>query len=212
MYSQGQDAGMKMCGTVSTIWGSPLDGPDAKVDMDRAIEFAKRWLDIGAADIEHADHDGSASPNEVFEYFSRVLDAMPDPNLHIAHFHDLKRTGAASTLAALQAGVVHFEAALGGLGGQPANWYGDTPVPGTGGYYYRDPEARYVGLQTIEDLLTMLDEMGIEHGYDCDRVITMGKYMEKSLRKRLRSDVIYNGRTPHKLKHSKNQTQSKQQA
>jgi hydroxymethylglutaryl-CoA lyase len=59
------DAGIKMCGTVSTIWGSPIGGA---TDMKDAVIFAKRWLDIGAHDVEHADHDGSASAAEVYRY------------------------------------------------------------------------------------------------------------------------------------------------
>jgi hydroxymethylglutaryl-CoA lyase len=62
-----KDAGIKMCGTVSTIWGSPISGPTRFED---AVEFTKRWLSIGADDIEHADHDGSAPPNQVYRYYS----------------------------------------------------------------------------------------------------------------------------------------------
>ena len=51
------DAGIKMCGTVSTIWGSPIGGA---TELKDAVEFTKRWLSIGAHDVEHADHDGSA--------------------------------------------------------------------------------------------------------------------------------------------------------
>ncbi|MBT8407784.1 MAG: pyruvate carboxyltransferase, partial [Deltaproteobacteria bacterium] len=72
-----QDNGLKVCGTVSTIWGCPIEGP---TDTKKALEFTRRWLDIGADDIEHADHDGSAPPNEVYDYYRMVLDAFPDPN------------------------------------------------------------------------------------------------------------------------------------
>ena len=41
---------MKMCGTVSTIWGSPIAGA---TELKDAVEFTKRWLEIGASDIEH---------------------------------------------------------------------------------------------------------------------------------------------------------------
>ncbi len=184
------DAGLKMCGTVSTIWGSPIAGATALKD---AVEFTKRWLEIGASDIEHADHDGSASAPEVYRYFSMVLDAMPDTRLHIAHFHETKRVASASVLAALQAGITHFEATLGGLGGQPANFLDDCPVPGTGDYYYKDP--RYVGLVCLEDLLVQIDEMGIAHGYDVDRVLWLGRQLERTSGKRLRSEAIINGRT-----------------
>ncbi|MFO7840034.1 MAG: pyruvate carboxyltransferase, partial [Desulfosalsimonadaceae bacterium] len=82
------DAGIKMCGTVSTIWGSPIAGA---TQLQDAVEFTKRWLEIGASDIEHADHDGSASAPEVYRYFSMILDEIPNTDLHIAHFHETKR-------------------------------------------------------------------------------------------------------------------------
>ena len=184
------DAGMRMCGTVSTIWGSPIGGA---TDLKDAVEFTRRWLEIGAADIEHADHDGSASAPDVYRYFSMILDAIPNTALHIAHFHETKRVASASVLAALQAGITHFEATLGGLGGQPANFLDDCPVKGTGDYYYKDP--RYVGLVTLEDTLVQIDEMGIGHGWDVDRVLVLGKQLEKSVGRRLRSEAIINGRT-----------------
>ncbi len=184
------DAGIKMCGTVSTIWGSPIGGA---TDLADAVKFTKYWLSIGASDIEHADHDGSASAAQVYRYFSMILDAIPDTKLHIAHFHETKRVASASILAALQAGICHFEATLGGLGGQPANFLDDRPIKGTGDYYYDDP--RYVGLVCLEDTLVQIDEMGIEHGYDVDRILWLGKQLEKTVGTRLRSEAIINGRT-----------------
>ena len=183
-------AGLQMCGTVSTIWGSPIGGA---TDMKDAVEFTKHWLSIGATDIEHADHDGSASAPDVFRYFSMILDEIPDTSLHIAHFHETKRVASASILAALQAGICHFEATLGGLGGQPANFMDDRPIKGTGEYYYDDE--RYVGLVCLEDTLVQIDEMGIEHGYDIDRILWLGKQLEKTVGKRLRSEAMINGRT-----------------
>ena len=185
------DAGIKMNGTVSTIWGSPISGP---TEMKEAIEFSKRWLDIGATDIEHADHDGSAPPDQVYRYFSMVLDAMPNPDLHLAHFHVTRGWGNANVLAALMAGIEIYEATLGGLGGQPSNFVDDCPVPGTGAYYYRDPNI--VGLTTMEDMVVMMDEMGIDTGVNVERVLELGRLMEKTIGRRLRSEAILNGRIP----------------
>lgn len=186
-----KDVGIKMNGTVSTIWGSPISGPTR---LEDAVEFAKRWLEIGASDVEHADHDGSAPPNQVYTYFSMVLNEIPDPSLHIAHFHVTRGWGTANVLAALQAGIVNFEATLGGLGGQPANFLDRVPVGGTGAYYYRDPNV--VGLQCIEDMVVMMDEMGIETGIDVDRLLDLGTMMEKTIGRRLRSESILNRRIP----------------
>ncbi len=184
-------AGIKMCGTVSTIWGSPISGP---TELSEAVEFTKRWLDIGASDIEHADHDGSAPPDQVYKYFSMILDQIPDKKLHIAHFHVTRGWGLANVLAALQAGIEIFEGTLGGLGGQPANFMDRVPVAGTGAYYYRDPNV--VGLQSIEDMVVMMDEMKIDTGVDVDRLLDLGSMIEKTIGRRLRSESILNRRIP----------------
>jgi hydroxymethylglutaryl-CoA lyase len=152
-------------------------------------------LSIGADDIEHADHDGSAPPDQVYRYYSMILDALPNPDLHVGHFHVTRGWGLANVLAALQAGIEIFEGTIGGLGGQPANFLDKVPVPGTGSYYYKDPNV--VGLVTFEDMCVMLDEMGIDiGGVDVDRILELGTMMERTIGRRLRSEAILNGRIP----------------
>ncbi|MBF0118951.1 MAG: pyruvate carboxyltransferase [Desulfobacterales bacterium] len=185
------DAGMKVCGTVSTIWGCPIEGP---TELKKAVEFTQRWLDIGADDVEHADHDGSAPPNKVYEYFSMVLDAIPDPTKHLAHFHVTRGWGLSNILASLQAGITHFESSMGGIGGQPANFVDGVPVAGTGEYYYMDPTI--TGLVSTEDMVVMMDEMGIDTGVDVDKVLKTGAMVEKIAGRRLRSECVHSGRIP----------------
>ena len=188
------DAGIKVNGTVSTIWGCPIKGP---TDTKKALEFTKRWLDIGASDVEHADHDGSASPDRVYDYFSMILDAIPDTEKHLAHFHTTRGWGIANVLAALQAGMTNFESTMGGIGGQPANFVDGVPVAGTGSYYYKDPSL--VGLVSTEDIIVMMDEMGIDTGVDVDKVLSIGQMVERIVGRRLRSETIKSGRIPKEL-------------
>jgi hydroxymethylglutaryl-CoA lyase len=188
------DAGIVVNGTVSTIWGCPIEGP---TEMKKAVEFTKRWLDIGARDIEHADHDGSASPDRVYDYFSMILDAIPDTTKHIAHFHTTRGWGLANVLATLQAGITHYESTMGGIGGQPANFVSGVPVSGTGSYYYKNPAQ--VGLVSTEDMVVMMDEMGIETGIDIDKLLHVGNMVEKIVGRRLRSETIKSGRIPKSL-------------
>jgi hydroxymethylglutaryl-CoA lyase len=187
------DAGIKVNGTVSTIWGCPMEGPTR---LEDAVAFTKRFLEIGADDIEHADHDGSAPPNKVYEYYSMILDAIPDVSKHVAHFHVTRGWGLANVLAALQAGIVRYESTLGGIGGQPANFFDGYPVSGTGRYYYQDPNN--VGLVCTEDLVVMLDEMGIDTGMDVDRILNAGRMAERIVGRRLRSETVKSGRVPKK--------------
>jgi hydroxymethylglutaryl-CoA lyase len=189
-----KDAGLKVNGTVSTIWGCPIEGP---TEMSKAIEFTKRWFDIGADDVEHADHDGSASPDRVYKYYSMILDAMPRPEKHIVHFHVTRGWGQANVLAALQAGMTNFESTMGGIGGQPANFIDGYPVSGTGAYYYEDPNI--VGLISTEDTVVMMDEMGIDTQVDVDKVLEIGRMVERIVGRKLRSEAIKNGRIPKTL-------------
>lgn len=189
------DAGIKVNGTVSTIWGCPIEGP---TDMNKAVEFAQRWLDIGASDIEHADHDGSASPDRIYRYFSMLMDKLPDPSKHIVHIHTTRGWGMANVLAALQSGMTHYESTMGGIGGQPANFVDGVPVAGTGEYYYKDPNI--VGLVTTEDMAVMMDEMGINTGLDLDRLLEIGNMVERIVGRPLRSECIRTGRIPKTYK------------
>ncbi len=188
------DAGIKVNGTVSTIWGCPIEGP---TEMSKAVEFTKRWLDIGASDVEHADHDGSASPDRVYKYFSMILDAIPDTSKHIVHLHTTRGWGLANILAALQAGMTHYESSMGGIGGQPANFVSGVPVSGTGAYYYKEPNL--AGLVSTEDMAVMMDEMGIDTGIDLDKVLEIGNMVERITGRRLRSETIKSGRIPKSL-------------
>lgn len=189
-----REAGMKVNGTVSTIWGCPIEGP---TKMEKAIDFTQRWLDIGATDVEHADHDGSASPDRVYRYYSMLMDHFQKPDKHIVHFHVTRGWGLANVLAALQAGMTNYESCMGGIGGQPANFVDDCPVSGTGSYYYKDPNI--VGLVSTEDMVVMMDEMGIDTGLDVDKVLEIGNMVERIVGRRLRSESIRNGRIPKSL-------------
>ena len=184
-----KDVGMKVCGTVSTIWGCPISGA---TDMQLAVDFTNRWLDIGADDIEHADHDGSGTPQSIYKYFSMLLEQVDDPMDHIVHLHSTRGWGLANALAALQAGMVHFESTFGGIGGQPANFVDGVPVAGTGKYYTKDPNLS--GLISTEDFVVMLDEMGIKTGLDIDKVLETGQMVERIVGRRLRSESIKSGR------------------
>ncbi len=188
------DAGINVNGTVSTIWGCPIEGP---TEMRKAVEFSKHWFDIGVKDVEHADHDGSASPNRVYDYFSMIMDEFQNPHKHIVHLHTTRGWGLANALAALQAGMTNYEATMGGIGGQPANFVSGVPVAGTGDYYYAD--SSLTGLNSTEDLVVMFDEMGIETNLDIEKVLETGAMVERIVGRRLRSETIKTGRIPKSL-------------
>ncbi len=171
------EQGMGMCGTVSTIWGSPMEGSRV-TDLRKGVEFSKIYLDLGVDYIEQADHDGSADPRRVYEYFSMILDpglmgSWADPKYHLAHFHTSRGMGLANVLAALLAGIDRFECTMSSLGGQPANMMDGVLIRGTGKYYHK--EHLLSGLVSTEDVVVMLESMGIDTGIDVKRLLDTGR-------------------------------------
>jgi len=169
--------GVDMCGTVSTIWGSPIEGHQV-TDLKTAVEFSKIYLDLGAAYIEQADHDGSADPARVYEYFRMILDPAlmgkwADPQYHLAHFHTSRGMGMANYLAALQAGIYRYETTLSSTGGQPANMVDGKLTGGTGRYYHK--EHLLSGIVGTEDTVVMMESMGISTGIDIPKLLEVGK-------------------------------------
>jgi hydroxymethylglutaryl-CoA lyase len=187
-----RDAGFEVCGTVSTIWGCPV--AQSATDLDWAVELTEIFLRMGASDIEHADHDGQGNPIAVYDYFARIMDRFPNPDLHVAHFHVTRGYGLANVLAALQAGITRFEATFGGIGGQPANFLDGRPVKGTGKYYYTNPNA--VGLVEMLDMLVMFNGMGIDHGINMELAFEYGHMVEKICGRKLRSESLHFGDLP----------------
>jgi len=182
--------GMVVNGTVSTIWGSPFEKFNKQYTMeeklDIAISFVKRYLDCGADDIELADHDGSVTDyHKAYEFFSRVLDPKEmgkgpdgrdyaDPKLYVAHFHTKNMASALrNAAAALKAGIIRFESCMSGIGGQPANTVDGVVIPGREGDYYSDHFNH--GLISTEDLVAMLQEIGVDTGIDQGKLLALGR-------------------------------------
>lgn len=129
--------------SLSTAFGCPFEGdiPDAVV-----LGFVQRLADMGIDRVTLCDTTGMAEPGQVWRLCSAVRRHWPDM-MPTAHFHNTRGMGLANILAALEAGVVRFDAALGGLGGCPF-------APGASGNV------------CTEDVVHMLDAMGYETGVD----------------------------------------------
>ncbi|MCF8062644.1 MAG: hydroxymethylglutaryl-CoA lyase [Deltaproteobacteria bacterium] len=182
-------AGMKFCGCIGTVFGCPMEGP---VPIEKAFEFADRLIEYGVDSVMYGDTTGEGTPSRALEFYSEIVERYPDM-IHIAHFHDSRGWGPANCFAALQAGVRHFDSSMGGIGGQPASVLDRVPVPGTGKLY---TPSDITGNVRSEDLIVMIDEMGIDTGLDVDRVLEIGRAVEMIFGRRLRSYCVETGRIP----------------
>jgi isopropylmalate/homocitrate/citramalate synthase len=142
------DEGMRVRGYISTAFGCPYEGD---VAPERVLEVAARLLDLGCYEVSVGDTIGVGTPMQVQGVIGMLLQVIPRSRIAM-HFHDTRGTALANTLAALEMGIAIFDASSGGLGGCPY-------APGASG-----------NLAT-EDLVYMLDRMGIETGVDLNRLV-----------------------------------------
>lgn len=133
---------------ISTAFGCTLQG---RVDEDQVIALAVACLRAGAASVGLSDTVGYANPAQVRRLFRR-LRTEAGARMGAAHMHNTRGLGIANCLAALEEGVLTFDASLGGLGGCPY-------APGASGNV------------VTEDLVFMFEQMGIHTGVDLDRLI-----------------------------------------
>src|SRR3954452_20752061 len=140
--------GMKLRACVSTACGGQYEGD---VAAEKLLEVSARLLDLGCYEVSVGDTIGVGTPVQVQSVIGILLQVIPASKLAM-HFHDTRGTALANTLSALDMGITTFDASSVGLGGCPY-------APGASGN------------MATEDLVYMLDGMGIETGVDLKRLV-----------------------------------------
>lgn len=172
--------GIRVIGCAGTVWGCPVGGDVPYGDVARIVRF---YLEEGAQTIMLGDTTGMANPVGVRERIAALQADFPRAAF-IAHFHDTRGTGVVNSVAALEMGLRHVDTSLGAIGGQPA----------TGKAKY---SAGFTGNTCTEDLVALLEEMGVRTGVDVPAMLEAGRRAEEVLDQRLRSNVIRAGPVIH---------------
>lgn len=167
VLSRARELGWWTRGYVSTAFGCPYSGA---VDPARVVEVALRLRELGVDEVCFGDTIGVGVPPQVRDLTARVLDAGIPIGEVAFHFHDTRGTALANVAAALSTGVRTFDASTGGTGGCPY-------APGAAG-----------NLAT-EDLVYLLDAIGLDHGVDLERVLVAARFIAEALGKPLATKV-----------------------
>jgi hydroxymethylglutaryl-CoA lyase len=146
-------------GGMATAFGCTISGP---VPLPDVMRVAEGLLARGADRLSVADTVGYANPGQVNELFKELYRTVGTDVAVGAHFHDTRGLGLANAFAALDAGVRELDASLGGLGGCPY-------APGASGNI------------VTEDLVFMLESMGMRTGIDLDKLMAAREIMAKQL-------------------------------
>jgi hydroxymethylglutaryl-CoA lyase len=168
-------AGRPVDAGVATCFGCPYEG-----DIDPVVVagYARRLLDLGADTIYFGDTTGMGSPRRVGLLLDAIEAAGVDLDLVGLHLHDTRGTGLANAYAALQRGVSRFDASIGGLGGCPY-------APGASGNV------------ATEDLVHMVEDLGIDTGISLDGLIAAAHLAEEIVGRRLPGQVMRAGPRSH---------------
>jgi hydroxymethylglutaryl-CoA lyase len=152
---------------VSTAFGSPFTGA---VDRLKVVDVSLRLIDLGADEICLGDTIGVGVPGQVHELTTAATTAGIALDRLAYHFHDTRGTALANVVAGLEDGIACFDSSTGGTGGCPY-------APGAAG-----------NLAT-EDLVYLLDGMGIEHGVQLGGVLQAARFISEALGKPLASKL-----------------------
>ncbi len=163
----------RLVGTISVAFGCPFEG---RVDDAVVVADFQRFLDLGVEHVALGDTIGAATPLAVKATFNRLKGGTP-----IAHFHDTRGTGLVNYVAAYEAGVRHFDASFGGVGGHPAK------VKYGGGF---------TGNVCTEDLVNLFESMGIPTGIERGALLETAELCEQALGRELHGRVTRSGLSP----------------
>jgi hydroxymethylglutaryl-CoA lyase len=152
------EAGLRVRGYVSTVWGCPYEG---EVDPAKAIAIAAKLVQLGCYEISLGDTIGVGNPKQTRDIVARARDSVGLDRIAL-HLHDTRGTALANIVAGLDMGVTVFDSAVAGVGGCPY-------APGASGNV------------ASEDLVYMLDGMGLATGVDLDALIEAGNLAERLL-------------------------------
>jgi hydroxymethylglutaryl-CoA lyase len=147
-----QGALVSINASLSTSFGCPFDGV---VPERRVLEMVRHFLDAGIQSVTLCDTTGMANPKQVRMLCQAVRARWPEVKFTL-HFHNTRGMGLANVVAALQAGMLHFDASLAGLGGCPF-------APGASGNI------------CTEDTVHMLEQMGYDTGVNLDLLLEIAR-------------------------------------
>ena len=167
-----QGAGIPVEGTISSAFGDSYEG---EVPPEQVVDVSRHMVDAGVTSISYGDTTGMGTPRRVTELVEALQTEVPEVTINM-HFHDTRGTGLANVMAALDLGVDYFDSSVGGMGGSPfASTTGAT------------------GNIVTEDLVHMLEDMGIDTGIDLERLLGAARIAQELVQGDLPSRVLRAG-------------------
>lgn len=167
--------GLKVKQGIGMSFHCPYEGPTAP---EKVVQTIERGLGAGASSFLVADSIGTATPREVQSLLRSIYDRWPDADIGL-HLHDNRGQALANVLAGIDVGCRYIDAAVGGLGGTPIY-------------------AGSMGNVCLEDIVYMLDGMGVSTGMDVAKLVEAAALAERTVGHALPSRLLRAGVEPAK--------------
>ncbi|MBV9581427.1 MAG: hydroxymethylglutaryl-CoA lyase [Chloroflexi bacterium] len=174
VVEQARPRGVNVRAYISVVFGCPYEG---RVVPGQVRDVAERLLALGVDEVVLGDTIGVATPSDVSGLMGELLGSAPVERWGL-HFHDTRGLALANVMAGLELGVSRFDSSAGGLGGCP----------------FAGPGA--AGNLATEDLVYLLDGLGIRHGVDLEGVMAASRYIVDAVGHPLASKVFQAGGRP----------------
>ena len=168
VVAQARQAGLHVRGYLSMCFGDPWEG---RVPLAQVVDAARQLVAAGCQELSLGDTIGVATPGHVRALLAALADAGTDASHLAVHFHDTYGQALANTLTALECGVTVVDASAGGLGGCP---YAHSAT----------------GNLATEDLVWMLDGLGVRTGVDLDALVATSTWLAGRLGRPSPSRVV----------------------
>ena len=163
-------AGTPVHGAIATAFGCPFEGD---VPVAQVVRIARRFRELGMVGVNLGDTTGMATPPLVVERCRHLKKQVPELPITL-HFHNTRGLGLVNVVAGLDEGVDSYESSFAGLGGCPF-------APGA------------TGNICTEDLVNLLNELGIETGIDLERLCGVARRVEEVIGRPLPGQVMKAG-------------------
>ena len=151
---------------LSTVFGCPYEG---KVSEAKVLRLTEKIFALGVYELSFGDTIGVAHPQQVYRLAQKIQKILPNDKIAM-HFHDTQGMAMANILRCLDLGISNFDTSIGGLGGCP---------------YAKGAS----GNVATEDVVNMLQQMGLSTGIDLGALVQITRGLEKSLGRKLPSKL-----------------------
>ena len=170
---EAQHYNFQVRGYVSCAFGCPYEG---EISIDNVVSVSKKLLQLGCYEVAISDTNGVGTPEQTKLIIEELSESLPIDKIAM-HMHDTRGRAIENIQIALSYGISSIDASVAGLGGCPY-------APGSSGNV------------ATEDVVNLLNDLGIEHGINLQKLISTGNLISKILKRKNSANILQQAKAP----------------